>query len=273
PPRGAGRDRAGSRPRRPPRGWRSGSAGGGCARARRGGGGSRPCPPGRSRGSRRGSVASWRPAERLIAERDQTPADLLEAEGERVRARDRGGQLGEPELLVDPRREVVRVAAREARLVQEAAVGVEVDAVERHLLQLLEQLTLVVGAPAEHLAQLPAAEEVEGGASAALAHASSGATARRAQSAATVAPARTSGGLARHHPSARTCAGPRSSRTPAASASSRRASASAAPRGRSRRRSSSTRSRAEASQAAGSTTPGRRSSSCRLASTPRTSAA
>src|SRR5439155_1361228 len=157
-----------------------------------------------------------------------------------------------------PGGEVVRVAAGEARLVQEAAVGVEVDAVERHLLQLLEQLALVVGAPAEHLAQLPAAEEVEGGAGAALAHASSGATARRAQSAATVAPARTSGGLACHHPSACTCAEPRSSCTPAASASSRRASASAAPRGRSRRRSSSTCSRAEASQAAGSTAPGPR---------------
>src|SRR5439155_1087844 len=47
-----------------------------------------------------------------------------------------------------PGGEVVRVAAGEARLVQEAAVGVEVDAVERHLLQLLEQLALVVGAPA-----------------------------------------------------------------------------------------------------------------------------
>src|SRR6185503_15167493 len=61
-----------------------------------------------------------------------------------------------------PGGEVVRIDARQGAVAEEAAVGVEVDAVERHLVEVLEELSLVVGPTAEDLAQLPAAEEVEG---------------------------------------------------------------------------------------------------------------
>src|SRR5439155_12094133 len=177
-----------------------------------------------------------------------------------------------------PGGEVVRVPTGQAALTETEAVGVEVDAVERHLLQVLEQLALVEGAAAEHLAELPAAVEVKGRARGTLAHliphliphlvapGASGAIRRRSQSRMTGSAVRSAGGASRHQARARTWARPRSRTTPASSARSSRPSASRVPSGRPTIRSSSAWASRRASQRAGNSTPRVRSAAARARS-------
>src|SRR5213594_3842146 len=172
-----------------------------------------------------------------------------------------------------PGGEVVRVRAGEAALAEAEAVGVEIDAVHRHLLQVLEELALVEGATAEHIAELPAAVEVKGRPRRPLVHraaapGASGAIRRRSHRRVTGSAERTAGGASRHHASARTWARPRSSTTAAASARSSRPSASWAPSGSPTIRSSRAWARRRASQRAGNTTPRARRDAARDCSGP-----
>src|SRR5262245_309459 len=152
-----------------------------------------------------------------------------------------------------PGGEVVRVRAGERPLAEEAPMGVKVDAVQRDLLEVLEQLALVVRAAAEHLVQLPAAVEMERG------HASSTTIASRSRRIASGSPGAVGGRAARHQRSVRICAGARSIRTSVAFTRSRTAIASAAASGRRASRASSARASRGPSHCPGNTAPCRRS--------------
>src|SRR5262249_58253968 len=84
--------------------------------ARRGAAENPPSRPGRRTGSPPGSggARSCPRGENAVAERQETAADLLEAERERIHARHRGRQLRETELLLDPGGEIVPATALSA---------------------------------------------------------------------------------------------------------------------------------------------------------------